>query len=158
MRHKLQRDTGRCGQIPNTIYSIKFILDCCCLYYQMFVVFNRKMYVVDFYFQLFRSPRAGEVVCDVARSVLDFFVFMNLQSRIPSPCTRWIFMLHIHLPSQHAHQRTRVISDGLGRRFLKHEENIERASGESRSSLFLFYIENMAANRELVLVRRCFYQ
>lgn len=39
----------------------------------MFVVFNRKMYVVDFYFQLFRSPMLGEVACGVATSVLRLF-------------------------------------------------------------------------------------
>lgn len=116
----MQRDTALCEQIPNTIYSIKFILDCCCLYYQMFVVFNRKMYVVDFYFQLFRSPMPKRLRAVLPRLFSIFSVLMNLQSRIPSPCTRWIFMLmDIHLPSQHAHKRA---SGNLGRAGKKNLE------------------------------------
>lgn len=45
----------------------------------MFVMFNRKMYAVDFYFQLFRlEARRCQVYFEPR-----FFVF---QSRIPSPC------------------------------------------------------------------------
>lgn len=71
-----------------------------------------KCMLLTFIFNYFVPPCRRSCVrcCHVCSRF--FCVLMNLQSRIPSPCTRWIFMLHIHLPSQHAHQRA---SGNLGR-------------------------------------------
>lgn len=58
----------------------------------MFVMFNHKMYAVDFYFQLYSSCRGFRDVATLPP--------LNLQSRIPPVPGGWIFMLL----AQHQHK------------------------------------------------------
>lgn len=98
-------------------------------------------------------------------SLPDFsFAFFNLESRIPSSCTRWIFMLHIQQLTQHRHTRTR--RESLTRK--KHEEilfyamctrNPLRERAESRVTIVdvvvvvvFFPNRKYGRNREPVLV------
>lgn len=97
----------------------------------MFVVFNRKMYAVDFYFQLFRSPRAGEVVCDVARSVF-FCVHESSISHSFSVYQVDIYAAHTSSIATRTPAHQRVISDGAGKKNLeargKHWESERRVT------------------------------
>lgn len=120
----------------------------------MFVVFNRKMYVVDFYFQLFRSPMLGEVACGVATSL--FRLFCAHESSISHSFSVYqVDIYAAHTSSIATRTPAAVISDGGW------EEEIFEARGKHWESerrvtivvVSFFYTENMAANRELVLVQ-----
>lgn len=113
-----------------TIYSINFFRRIFrCLYYQCLSCLIVKCMLLTFIFNYFSFRRLWRL-CAVARWKN---IFLNLESRIPSSCTRWIdiLCLHIHLPASHKHTRARTEK--------KHKEILflpERGSGESRSTVF----------------------
>lgn len=149
-RHEMQRTTDKSRtqfiQLSSVWIAVAFITKCLsCL-----IV---KCMLLTFIFNYF-APPVPERLCAMLPGL--FFLcswIFNLAFLLRVPggylCCTYIF---------HRNTHTSAPAGNLGRGWEEESWSTRKTLRERAESHDLFYTENMAANRELVLVRRCFYQ